>query len=115
MEKGTIIKWSILAIVIILIVVILYAVFAKKKTISNTGGGGEQHGGIGSTLSDWFGSIKNPFGGKGAKCDPNNPGYNVDGIKTEKCGANFTGCDPNKCDPKKSGWNECGLPDMNCE
>lgn len=50
MDKGTIIKWSILAIVLIIVAVALYAAFAKKTTISNTGGGSEAHGGIGSSL-----------------------------------------------------------------
>jgi len=50
MDKGTIIKWSILAIVLIIVAVALYAAFAKKTTVSHTGGGSEAHGGIGTAI-----------------------------------------------------------------
>lgn len=63
---------------------------------------------IGDTVSNIFNNLF------GAKCDKNNPGYDVNGIPKEKCGKNFDECDPKKCDPQRTGWNDCGIPDNNC-
>lgn len=60
------------------------------------------------------GWVQNLFGGNKPKCDPNRPGYDIDGYPKQQCGYNFSGCDPDKCDTTKSGWNQCGFLDSRC-
>lgn len=45
-----------------------------------------------------------------AGCDPQKPGYNVYGYKSDICGQAY---EPD-CDPDKPGFDINGLPNINC-
>ena len=85
MKKGQIISLVVIAIVIIVVIVIISK--NLTNTTTSTGGGGTtiSTGGIG----DAFGWVKNLFGKKEeveVNCDPNKPGYDMNGFPNIQCG-----------------------------
>lgn len=68
-----------------------------------------------SAITNFFSGGPKPATSGSVPCDPNNKGYNIDGVADSACGKDFTNCTVGKCDPKSPGFDECGFPDMNCE
>lgn len=70
--------------------------------------------GAANLIKGWFGTGSSNNEPGVVNCDPNNPGYDVDGSANPNCGKDYTNCDSSKCDPNRSGFNQCGFLDLNC-
>lgn len=118
-------KYFVYILIAILVIIFAYLIYKLiQNAISSPAPApqppGQQPGlvqsiiaGAANLIKGWFGTGSSGEPGV-VNCDPNHPGYDVDGSANPNCGKDYTNCDSSKCDDSRSGFNQCGFLDLNC-